>query len=167
MSAETVAQRIAHLAHTDSVTTAHNLLRGLRSAIALQKPAVDSAAADVTDAYEATADEQSDVQYFPLAFTVTSAKLMPFAALTADASNYATVTVEYDDGAGGSDTAVATLVTDVAGGSWVAGTAKTMTLTSSAPVNIPAGSYVHFSIAKAGTGVAVPVFKIFLDGKLT
>lgn len=99
--------------------------------------------------------------------TITSAKLLPSGALTANGSNYATVTAEYDDGAGGADTVIATLVTDVAGGDWVAGTVKTMTLTGSAPVSVAAGKYLIIKIAKTGTGVLVPAFTISLRGKYT
>lgn len=134
----------------------------------LYKQLVDSAAADTTAAYAATAEDQtSDAVYCPLACTIYQAKLMPFVALTASDTDYGTVTAVYDDGAGGSDTNVASLVTNVAGGSWVVGTAKAMTMATTGGVAVPAGSWLTFSIGKTGNGVAISPFEIVLVGKLT
>lgn len=173
MSHESAAKTLAHFGHADpndsaARTKLHQQLRGLKHAIMLRKILVDGAPADVTSPYEASAqDEQSDAVYCPYAITITSVKLMPMVAVTAANTDYATISVSYDDGAAGSDTDIATLDTQVASGNWVVGTAKAMTLTSSLPVNVPAGSWVFFSIAKTGMGIAVPPFRIALDGMLT
>lgn len=134
----------------------------------LHKDELDSDPADETAAYAATAtDQTSDAVYCPLACTIYQARLEPLAALTAGDTDYATVTVVYDNGAGGADTSVATLVTNVAGGDWVAGTAKTMTVSTTGGVAVPAGSWLTFAITKAGAGVAVGPFRAVLVGKLT
>lgn len=164
------AQRIGAIADAGAggFTAADQMLRGTIFGARLAKLVVDGAIGDVTTAFEGTDDENSDAIYVPYALTITAAKLMPLVGLTADASNYATITLGYADGAGGAVTAIATLDTTVAGGgSWVSGTAKAMTLTSSNPVAVPAGSWLTFSIAKTGTGVAVQPFRIAASGLLT
>lgn len=139
-----------------------------RRVLYLHKDVVDSAASDTTAAYAATAtDQTSDAVYCPLALTVYAAYLMPMVAKTADGSNYGTVTVVYDDGAGGADTTIASQSLITAGGDWVVGTAKTMTLGTTGGVAVPAGSWLSFAITKTGTGITIPPFRIALVGKLT
>ncbi len=87
------------------------------------------------------------------ASTITSIKIYPNAALTADNSNYATITIAKRSSAGASTT-LATAVTNVAGtGSWSAWTVLTLTVSSNALV---AGDMLTFTITKTGTGVVVP-----------
>ena len=100
----------------------------------------------------------------PRAGRILGAFIQPAAALTADATNNATVTAVSADGLGGAGVVMATLVTDVAGGNWAAGVTKTMTVTSTlANTRFAAGAVISFAIAKGGTGVAVPISNIVID----
>lgn len=83
---------------------------------------------------------------------ITAVKFHPEAALTANASNFATMTLSYDNAAGGAETVLATVTTATV--SWVAGTPVVIPVT--AGVTVPAGSQFKFIIAKSGTGVVVP-----------
>ncbi|EYF01888.1 hypothetical protein [Chondromyces apiculatus] len=84
---------------------------------------------------------------------VTAVTLLPGGALTANATNFATLTLTAYSSAGTLRGTVATLTTET--GSW----------TSLVPVNMPLGAVVALqqgdslalSIAKAGTGVVVPL----------
>lgn len=77
------------------------------------------------------------------------------AALTADNTNNAAITVSKYTAAGGSKTTVATETTNVASGNWTAFTVKNLTLTA-ANVTVAAGGVLTYEISKGGTGVIVP-----------
>lgn len=94
----------------------------------------------------------------PAASTVTAIKLTPTGAATASDTTYATIVVGWRDGAGGAKSTLATLTTQVAGGSWVAFTTKDMGTVTNAV--IAAGGVLTVSIAKASTGVQLPSFVI-------
>lgn len=116
------------------------------------KPAADSMAADTTSATAAPCFNGYDFSLRVVGVTLFSAS-----ALTAHADNYATITVLKDDAANGTPAAFATLDTDSdSGGSWVADTSKTMTITAANAVLAP-GAKIHYAIAKAGSGVVVPI----------
>lgn len=95
------------------------------------------------------------------AIRITAARVLPNAALTASGSVYATCTVGWTDDAGGSATTVATLVTDVAGGSWTADQSKAMTLATDSTV--ATGKALKFITAKASTGTIVPLCKVEIE----
>lgn len=83
-------------------------------------------------------------------------RYVPGAALTADNTNYATITVSKRDSAGGTKTTVASRTTQVTGsGSWTAFVPVELTLAAAADI-LNAGGTLTFEIAKAGTGVVVP-----------
>lgn len=84
------------------------------------------------------------------------------AAITADASNNATITFRTRDGVGGSSAAALTIVTDVAGGTWTQNQSKAITTQTKANLAVPVGGQITFSIAKGGTGVVVPVSKFVI-----
>jgi len=94
----------------------------------------------------------------PAASTVTALKIVPMGAVTANGTNYATITVTWVDGAGSGAAVLATLLTNVAGGDWVAQTTKDMGAITSAVV--PAGGVLLLSIAKAAGGVQLPGFLV-------
>jgi hypothetical protein len=95
---------------------------------------------------------------------IIGAYIVPDAAVTADAANYATITVSKRTSAGASKTTLATLLTDVAGGSWTQYARKEMTLTATTADRIcGAGSTFTIEVAKAGTGVQLPVLTIGLE----
>src|SRR6266571_871420 len=74
----------------------------------------------VVDAAAGTATAESIIPRKAIHGLVTAIIITPAAALTADATNNATLTVRKRDGAGGAAVSLGTLVTDVAGGNWVA-----------------------------------------------
>lgn len=79
------------------------------------------------------------------------------AALTADAANFATITVSKRDSAGANLTTLATLTTTIASSGNLAQRAPVAFVLTDANVDIAALSTLTFSIAKTGTGVVVPV----------
>lgn len=111
------------------------------------KEADDGAASDTTAETPLFSPESGAV--------VLSVKYLPSAALTADNTNYATLSVDSRDAAGGSNAVIASITTEITGtGDWVAFVAEDFgTLANTA---IVAGGAVTFAIAKAGTGVVVP-----------
>lgn len=100
---------------------------------------------------------------------VTSVKVIGAAALTADSTSYATLSLEYDDGAGGADTQVAVASTTPAGtGNWTAGTAVALTITASNAVidGETADKYLIFKKAVTAGGVATPALGVFVTCNL-
>lgn len=96
--------------------------------------------------------------------TLLSAYVVPDAAVTADAANNATLTLRKRTSAGASATSIATLVTDVAGGSWTQYARKAFTVVTAGSANVCAvGSGISLEITKGGTGVQLPLLTIGLD----
>lgn len=79
--------------------------------------------------------------------------------LTSSSTDYATISLEYDDGAGGADTQVAVLTTKTTGasgsGDWTGCVPVALTVTRTL-ADIASGKLVHLKIAKAAAGVVVP-----------
>lgn len=126
------------------------------------KTAADAMAADTTLLWALPIDRK---------IQVTSVTIMRHGALTAHDTNYATVSLEVDDGAGGSDTQIAAKATTVANGNWVAGTAHDLTMHATAANHFVDGKtarkWLIFKIAKAASGVAVPSCKMFVTYRLS
>lgn len=124
-----------------------------RQIVQIIKPAVDGMASTTT---AGTASLQA---WMPRAGRVIAVKLLSTAALTANDTNYATVSLGKHDGAGGAVTTMASADTTTAGtGNWVAGTEINLTLSATlANTYFAKGDVLGFAIAKAGSGVAVPV----------
>lgn len=112
--------------------------------------AADAAAADVT--------AESLIERVLRPGTIVAVRYIPTAALTASDTDYATITVRQRDAAGANPATIATLVTNVAGGSWTAFVAKSLGAITNAA--LAAGAILTFEIAKTGNGVVVP------DGRL-
>lgn len=113
------------------------------------KTAADGAAGDAT--------AELSLGYTPVAAIVRSVTIVPTGALTANDTNFATLTVWKRDSAGANQTKVAEIATTTAGtGNWVAFAAEAMTLQAAANLALAAGSSLTFQIAKSGTGVVVP-----------
>lgn len=93
--------------------------------------------------------EVTDIRY-----EITSVTIHPAAALTGDGTNNATITLEYDDGAGGANTVVATITTTA---NWTAQTPVDVPITAANKI-VAAGKQLILKIAKGGTGVACPSF---------
>lgn len=133
----------------------------IRKQYVFNKPAVDGAAATVT-AYTAANGMRAKSAGRILGVSIASQ-----GALTVDATNNAAIKAISADGLGGAEVVGATLTTDVASGfgNWVAGSCKgpgaVAALQTSRQYAI--GAWLGFSIAKNGTGVAVPVCQIIVD----
>lgn len=88
--------------------------------------------------------------------TDSGAVLITPVAVTANASNNLTITIDRVDAAGSNATTMATYTSDVAGGSTVAGVPKVLTASTTAGnITVPAGWSVRVAVSKAGTGVAM------------
>jgi len=128
----------------------------IRVQFTLRKPAADSMASDTT-AYTA-----ADMHRMFRAAKLLAAYVNPQATLTSNDTNYATVKLVKGDGAGGAETimaSVATTTTD--SGSWAAGVPEALTLSATeANTRIARGELLGFSIAKAASGVVVPICTI-------
>ena len=96
--------------------------------------------------------------------TVTAVKIVPFAALTADNTNYKTVSLNRRLAAGSATVIAsrATTITDT--GNWVALTPITLTLsTTAADLVVAAGETLSLHLVHTASGVAVPVMSITVD----
>lgn len=99
----------------------------------------------------AGADADHDVALPAVKTRIVSATFAPSAALSADASNYATLTVESHDGAGGAVSAHTDGLT-TATVAMAVGTSRALTVTADV---LPAGGAVRLAKTYAGTGGAV------------
>jgi hypothetical protein len=133
-----------------------DIVNALRK-VSITLPYLDAAASDV------------GVSMFgplPYAFRCVTAKLLPRRALTADDTNYGTITVGFNDGAGGSVTTLQAVTTKKAAsggtGNWVAGTAIALSSIDAADV-VTTATYLRAAVTKAGSGV-VTDFSVVLDG---
>ena len=110
------------------------------------------------DAAASTAGTRTFDQSTSFPMVVKAFKIITSGNVTADDTNYATVALVYNDGAGGSDTTIASKTTKITGGTGnlTAGIAYSFAITA-ANARIPAGSQVQVKVTKAGTGVSLPV----------
>jgi hypothetical protein len=101
----------------------------------------------------------------PFAATVTSVKIVSESALTAADATARTLTIYNRGQAGAGTTVVATLVTNLAGGNWVANVEKDFTL-SATPANLvlAAGDNLECVETVASTGTARGASKITIRG---
>jgi hypothetical protein len=101
----------------------------------------------------------------PFDGTLVTSSLIPQAAVVADATNNRTFQLQNRGQAGTGTTVMATLVTDVAGGNWIAYDEKFMAL-SGTPANLQFAQGDVFAIVETtgGTGVAHPQFMVELRG---
>jgi hypothetical protein len=156
-----IAQGVGNYSASKTDMTAAASIAGrnlIRRTYVLTKPAADAMAADTT-AY--TAAFQMTMR---CAGKVLGARIQPQAALTANASNNATINVVSADGAGGAAVVAASYTSDVAGGSLAAGVRKALTLSATAAnTRYAVDQVLSFNIAKTGTGVVVPILSISVD----
>lgn len=134
----------------------------IRREFTLVKPAADAMAADTT-AYTAAYQIRMSRPA-----KILGAYINPQSTLTAHASNYATIKVVKGDGAGGEETVMASVTTEVTGsGNWAAGVPEALTVSSTlANTRIARGEILGFSIAKASSGVVVPICTITVELEL-
>lgn len=90
--------------------------------------------------------------------TISAIKISPTGAVTASDTLYATITIKWRNGVGGAAATVATLITNVAGGSWTAFTTKDMGAITNGVLT--AGGVLTYTIAKASSGTQLPSFVI-------
>lgn len=118
-------------------------------------------------AADAMASTTTTISFFraPVAVTITNVYIIPNNSLTADNTNYATVSIKKADGAGGSKTSCASITTKITDSNdWAADTTLTMTLdTTYANRQLAAGNVMILDIAKAASGVAVPICEIVVE----
>jgi hypothetical protein len=119
----------------------------------------DKAAADAL-ASTTTAETGTGI-YVPAAARILSVTFVPTSGgVTADNTNFATVTVSTRDSAGATLATVATLTTTItSSGNLTQYAGKALVLTAANQL-VSAGSTVTFSIAKSGTGVIVPAGRV-------
>ena len=97
---------------------------------------------------------------------VTEATLIPSGPLTADNTNYRTFTLQNKGGDGLASRVIATLVTNTAGGNWVAGDEKKMTVTTQALDKVIVSNDVFVVVETVdGAGVAHPNIQVTVKGK--
>lgn len=149
MSAESFSKEMMGAVGDSSVgTTATDVRQVLRRRrLAVRK--------DTADAMASTASTLG-VMYFDVAANVIDVRFVPDAALTANDTNYATLTAQKRDGAGGAGSTIGSQTTKITGGSgnWTAHVP--VALTPSAPVAMAAGNVLTLDIAKTAAGVVVP-----------
>lgn len=132
---------------------AHAIAMGLGLAKApgalWQKAAADAAAG--------TATAESLIPRHPRQERVVAIEYIPAAALTANDTDYATLTVYKRAAAGGSQTALASITTKITGGSgnWTAFVA--VDFGTIATPDLLVGDNLTVAITKAGSGVAIPI----------
>ena len=111
------------------------------------------------DAMASTTTAESFVASVPYAGSITAIYFIPNDAITADASDFATLTVRKYDAAGANDEIVGTLTTELVAGGGIgdatAGVRYAFTLVP-AQLSLVAGGSLTFEIAKAMSGVVVP-----------
>jgi len=101
----------------------------------------------------------------PFAGTVTEVTLIPEAALTAADATARTLTLFNRGQAGAGTTVVATLVTNLAGGNWVANDEKAFTLTATvADRAFARGDVFEIVETVAGAGTARPQCEVTVRG---
>lgn len=113
----------------------------------------------------AATDENFEVGEVQYDATVTEAAIIPAAALTAADTTTRTFTLTNKGSTGVGTTVIATLVTDVAGGNWVANDEKLMTLTATvADRNVSANDVLAIVETHGSTGATHPAFEISVKG---
>jgi hypothetical protein len=125
--------------------------------IAFLKPIADAAAG-------ATYEWPIFHNHWSSSLVVTAVKLTPFAALTADNTNYKTVALNRRVAAGAATVIAsrATTITDT--GNWVALTPITLTLSATAAdLVVPTLGDLSLHLVHSGSGVAVPVCAVTVE----
>ena len=121
---------------------------------------------DLKAAADGGANSTTSAVYFmraTAACRVVRAYAIPRGSLTAHDSTYATITIKKNG-----STTVATLATTTTGsGNWVDGTPEAFTLSSTvSALQLAAGDVLSWEIAKASTGVVVPIVKFQVETEL-
>jgi hypothetical protein len=98
----------------------------------------------------------------PADLTVTEVLIEPAAALTANDTNFATITVPRRNATGGGRTTIDSMMTTTTGtGNWTA--FGTISLGAVTAPSVSAGQKVTIEIAKTGVGIVVPVMAVQIE----
>lgn len=160
MSDSTYAQGIEQGDYQDAKDIADPvaLMKKRNSRILTFRKLVIATGVELADAMASTATAETRGFRFPYAGIVTNIKLTPHAAITGHATDAFTMTVSKRDAAGANLTTLGTITSLTSGaGSFVAFVGENFTLTN-ANLEVVAGGYCTWSIAKNGSGVVVPTF---------
>lgn len=112
----------------------------------------------------ATLAETAIMSHVGSSRTIKRISITPTAGVTANDTDYATITLKKYDGAGGAAVTLATLVTNVAGGSWTALVPKAVTLSATgADLVVTNNNVFTITIAKASSGVVIPASVIVIE----
>lgn len=155
-----INSRIGSLTDAKDVTDPVGQARKQRSRILNFKKLVIATGVELADAAAATATAETRGVRFPFDGIVTSILLTLHTLVAGDAANGFTMTVSKRDAAGANLTTLGTISSvnaTPALGSFVAFVGKEFTKTN-ANLQVVAGGYGTWSIAKNGTGVIVPTF---------
>lgn len=116
-------------------------------------------------AAEAMASDVSDVPLFRTvrACRVIEARIIPRATSAANDTDYITVSVKYDDDAGGSDTSVASQTTKTTGGGGAITSGQSWAMTVADDAYVAAGKMLHLITAKGGAGKILGICAVELD----
>lgn len=113
-------------------------------------------AADDGMASTATADTLFWTNPFDFSVAIISATYTPTGTITADNTNFATLTVKKDDGAAGTPAVALTVTTAITdSGNFAANIQKAFTSRTAANATVAAGANLFFNIAKSGSGVVM------------
>lgn len=114
------------------------------------------------DSLATTVTAERVVFVAPAGITITDVFVQPATALTANNTNYATITVARRNAGGGGKSTVATATTQVTGtGNWTAFTA--VSLGSLTNTTLTDGQMITVEITKTGLGVAVPIMVLQVE----
>jgi hypothetical protein len=115
-----------------------------------------SVAADAA-ASTTTANTKIFVNALPCHVRVNLAGVNADANVANSATDYATYSFLADDGADGTPVVFASLVTNAAAGALVRDVTKQFTISNTTAALVPPGGCVYRSVAKAGSGVQLPI----------
>jgi hypothetical protein len=144
-----------------------DLLDGLNSTAFQQANSADDVQwfKETADTLAATASSERVVFTAPANITITDVFIEPAAALTADNTNYATITVARRDATGGNKVTVASKSTQTSGsggtGNWTA--FSTVSLGSLSNTTLTDGKKLTIEVTKTGLGVALPILVVQIE----
>lgn len=149
-----VSQLLKQIAGDSAAPTAASIDQLIRKRRAVFMRTSGALGTNTDDAMANTTTAEQQIFTTTVAITITSFAYVPNGTITADAANNAVLTLSKRTAAGGSQTTVGTITTDLTLGNLVAGQAAIGTLTA-ANVQVAAGGSLAVTTTKGGTGVVV------------
>lgn len=114
------------------------------------------------DAAAGTTTAETTIYCVKAASTLSAIKLCADGAVVADDTDYLTITVKKADGAGGASSTVAEATSAITGGVAIAARTKVSLGSLTGPV-LAAGSILTVTVAKAGSGKALPTHALIFE----